>query len=152
MMAGNGPDSAAPMNRSALLLVAIAWLTACGGGAKREASTLSAAVERFRRADNASKPVQAQTVAGVACSDSRVCGAKRACLAAIDPTARALSLKDEVARLLVDIQDKRLSPDSPEARALPGKLDEAETLLHEGRAKMSECERKMADLAIELGV
>jgi hypothetical protein len=141
------------IGRSVLgLVVAALGSGACAGGAKREASSLAAAVERYRRAESSAKGVQAQTVAGLACSDSRVCEAKRACVAAIDPTARALALKDEVARRVADIQDKRLSPDSPEARSLPGKLDEAETLLREGRAHMPECERKLADLAIELGV
>jgi hypothetical protein len=130
------------------LLLAGLLSTACHGSAKREASALAAAVDRFRRADNASKPAQAQTVAAVTCSDQRVCDAKQACLAAIDPTSRALALKDEVARRVVDIQDKRLSPTSPEAQALPGKLDEAEILLREGRTRMPVCEKRLADLVL----
>ena len=80
------------------------------------------------------------------CSDAEVCAAKQACLAAIDPTTRALSLKDEVAARVVDIQAKRLAPDAPEADALPGKLDQAELLLREGRAKMTVCDAKLAAL------
>jgi hypothetical protein len=131
--------------------IAAATFVACSGGAKREASSLLAAVDRYRRADNSSKAAESQIVAGVACSDAKVCGAKRACLDAIEPTARALNLKDEVARRLADIQGKRLTPDSSEAQALPGKLDEAEKLLHEGRSKMPDCERKLTDLQIEYG-
>ena len=134
------------------VLLAGVLTAACHGGAKREATGLAAAIDRYRRADDASKPAQAQTVAGVPCSDPKVCDAKRACLAAIDPTSRALALKDEVARRVVDIQDKRLSPASPEAQALPGKLDQAETLLREGRTKMPECEKLLADLVIAFGV
>jgi hypothetical protein len=90
-------------------------------------------------------------VAGVACTDAKVCTAKRACLAAIDPTARALALKDEVVRRVADLEEKRLSPESPEAQALPGKLDEAERLLREGRAKMPDCEKQLTDLQLEYG-
>ena len=139
-------------SRVVLLALGVSFGASCGGGAKREASSLAAAVDRYRRADQTAKSVQAQGVASVACSDSRVCDAKRACVAAIDPTARAIALKDEVARRVVDIQEGRLSPDSPDARTLPGELDEAETLLREGRARMPECEKKLADLSMDLGV
>lgn len=137
---------------SLCLLLAALLSTACHGSAKREASALTTAVDRYRRADNASKPAQAQTVAAVTCSDPRVCDAKQACLAAIEPTSRALALKDEVARRIADIQSNRLSPTSPEAQALPGKLEEAETLLREGRTRMPACEKRLADLVLELGV
>jgi hypothetical protein len=68
------------------------------------------------------------------------------------PTARALVLKDEVARKLDDIEHGRLSRDSPEASALAGKLDEAEKLLAEGREKWSSCERSLGALRIQYGV
>lgn len=118
-------------------------LAACAGGARRESAALSDAVDRYRRADNGSKASQGQSVAAVACTVGEVCAAKQACLAAIDPTTRALALKDEVAARLVDIQAKRLAPDAPEADALPGKLDEAERLLHEGRTQMAECDARL---------
>ncbi len=140
------------MTRAALALVAAASVIACAGAAKREASILVAAVDRYRRADSASKPAEAQTVAAVSCTDTKVCGAKRACLAALDPTARALAIKDEVARRITDLQERRLAPDSPEAQALPAKLDEAEKLLREGRAKMPDCEKQLTDLQVEYGV
>jgi hypothetical protein len=140
------------MMRPKFALVAVAALVACAGSAKREASILVAAVDRYRRADSVSKTAEAQRVAAVACTDAKVCGAKRACLAALDPTARALALKDEVARRVTDLQEKRLAPDSPEAEALPGKLDEAEKLLREGRAKMPDCEKLLTDLQMDYGV
>ncbi len=140
------------MRPSMLALACAGSLLACAGSAKREASILVAAVDRYRRADSTSKPAEAQTVAAVACTDAKVCEAKRACLAALDPTARALALKDEVARRVTDLQEKRLEPDSPEARALPGKLDEAEKLLREGRAKMPDCEKLLTDLQMDYGV
>jgi hypothetical protein len=124
----------------------------CAGATKREARALISAMDRFRHASDASRAADAQAISDVACSDQRVCDAKRACLAAIDPTTRALGLKDEVAHRLADLEQKRLSPDSPDARALPGKLDEAEKLLREGRAKMLDCEKKLNDLELEYGV
>ncbi len=117
-----------------------------GSAARRESAALSDAVDRYRRADNASKPNQRQTVLAVACTDAEVCAAKQVCLAAIDPTTRALTLKDEVAARLLDIQTARLAPDAPEANALPAKLDEAERLLHEGRTKMSDCDTRLTTL------
>jgi hypothetical protein len=121
-------------------------LCACGGPAKREAVSLADAVDRYRRADGASRAAQMDAVAAVSCTDAGVCEAKRACLAAIEPTTRALALKDEVTLRLGDIEHKRVAPDSPEARALPEALEEAGRLLEEGRVKMADCERKLTDL------
>jgi len=97
------------------------------------------------------KESQQQGVVAVACTDAEVCAAKQVCLAAIVPTTRALVLKDEVAARLGDLQAKRLAPDAPEADALPAKLDEAERLLHEGRAKMTECDAKLVGLRVRHG-
>jgi len=141
-----------PLGRAAALLLAVAAVGACGGTAKREARSLIAAVDRYRHAEAPAMASRADAVAAVACTDPAVCDAKRACLAAITPTTRAFALKDEVARGLGDIEQKRLSRDSPDARALPAKLDEAEALLREGRAKMTACEDKLAVLQVEHGV
>jgi hypothetical protein len=139
--------------RVALLAVALAsTLSACGGAAKRETASLAAAVDRYRSADGASRAARAEGIAAVVCTDARVCDTKQTCLAAIDATGRALALKDEVASRLVDIEQKRLAPDAPEAAALPGKLDEAERLLGEGRAKMASCEKGLTDLRTQYGV
>jgi hypothetical protein len=123
----------------------------CAAPARREAGSLLAAVDRYQRADNASKAALVQAVAAVACSDQGVCDAKRACLDAIEPTAQALALKDEVSARVDDLQAKRLAPDAPEAQALPGKLDLATKLLGEGRSKMPACEKKLADLRVAYG-
>ncbi len=136
----------------ALLVVAFASsLAACGNPGKREAATLSDAVDRYRRAADASKEAEGKAVAAVVCSDARVCEAKQACVAAIEPTTRALALKDEVARSLIELEQKRLAPDSPEAEALPGKLDEAERLLKDGRAGMARCDARLTDLRVAFG-
>jgi hypothetical protein len=132
----------------ALCALAGAVLPACTGGAKHEASALSDAVDRFRRATGAASTPAATEVAAVECTDAQVCEAKAACVAAIDPTARALALKDEVGARLADIEAARVTPDSPEAQALPGKLDDASRLLREGHEKMELCERRLTDLRI----
>jgi hypothetical protein len=137
---------------SAFVVLALATASAaCTGAGKREAASLSEAVDRYRHADDASKETQGRAVAAVACTDQRVCDAKQTCLAAIEPTTRALALKDEVMHRLGDLEQKRLAPDSPEAQALPGKLDEAERLLKDGRAKMTACDAKLAELRTQLG-
>jgi hypothetical protein len=130
----------------------LSTLAACSGPGKREAQTLVDAVDRYRRADDPSKEAYGKAVAAVACTDSRVCDAKVACVAAIEPTTHALALKDEVARLLVELEEKRLAPDAPEAAALPGKLDEAERLLKDGRAGMARCDARLTDLRVAFGV
>ncbi len=135
-----------------LLTFAALALAECAGSAKRESAALIGAVDRYRRADNASKAGLVESISGVACTDAQVCDAKQACLAAIEPTARALRLKDEVTLRLSDIEHKRLALDEPEAQALPDKLDEATRLLTEGRAKMTDCEKKLTDLRLLHGV
>lgn len=135
-----------------LTLLVLATITACSGSGKREAATLADAVDRYRRADDTAKEAQGKAVAALSCTDARVCDAKQACVAAMEPTTRGLALKDEVVRRLADLEQKRLAPDSPEAEALPGKLDEAERLLKDGRAKMSTCDARLTDLRVAFGV
>jgi hypothetical protein len=123
-------------------------LSGCSNPAKREAKALSEAVDRFSRA---STPAQAQVVDAVPCTDERVCDAKRICMEALDPTAQALALKDEVGVKVADLEAARLAPDSAAAKDLPGKLDEASRLLREGHAKMHECDAKLTDLRVTYG-
>jgi hypothetical protein len=132
------------------LAVAIV-LSACTATAKHEADTLASAVEAYRRTEGPMKPARARAVSEVRCSDARVCDAKAACVAAVDGTTQALAIKDEVAARVGDIQDGALDRGSPEAQALPGKLDEAERLLKEGRDQMRACDEKLAKLRLEVG-
>jgi hypothetical protein len=137
---------------AAFAALALAGLAGCqSGAAKRESSALADAVDRYRTAGDAAKSVQAQGVLGLACTEAAVCAAKRVCMAAIEPTTRALELKNEVTRRLADLEQKRLSPDSPEAEGLPAKLDEATRLLQEGRTKMNDCDKSLALLRVEFG-
>jgi hypothetical protein len=126
----------------------LAVLAACTAAGKRETVALTSAVDGFLHASGPTAIAQAQAVGTVACTDDRVCAAKKICVDAIDPTARAMSLKDEVSQRLADIEAAKLAPNSPEASALPAKLDDASRLLREGHDKMQACEKSLADLAV----
>lgn len=143
--------TSAPMSRAILLAVPLLSL-ACTGAARSEAASLVHAVDAYRKAPPESKAERAKSVGDVACSDAKVCDAKQTCVAAIDATVRAIALKDEVAARVSDIEKGTLPADSPEARALPAKLDEAEHLLQDGRAKMATCDARLLDLHVEYGV
>ncbi|MGD0676909.1 MAG: hypothetical protein ABSC94_15960 [Polyangiaceae bacterium] len=126
-------------------------LGSCTGAARRETSALFEAVDHYRRAAEPSKASQGQALIGLVCTDAAVCEAKRVCSEAVEPTTRALQLKSEVTARMLDLEQKRLAPGAPEAEALPAKLDEAAHLLEVGRAKMTECERRLADLRVRYG-
>lgn len=131
------------------LVVAVALVglvAACESPKQREGASLTTAVERFRQAENVEKPARVEAVKAVACTAPEVCTAKAACLAAIEPTAKALSLKAEVERALSDLGSGKLARGSPEAEALPKKLDEAEALLKQGRDAMPRCDEALGGL------
>jgi len=136
-----------------LIVVAAGLLAAvgCTATAKHEADTLASAVEAYRRTEGPMKPARARAVSEVTCSDARVCDAKTVCVAAVDATTQAMALKDEVAARVSDIEHGALDRASPEAQALPGKLDEAERLLKEGRDQMRMCDEKLAKLRLGIG-
>jgi hypothetical protein len=137
---------------AALGLVLAALIPACTSGAgKRETSALIDAVEGFRRADAASRAAKVRELGAVPCSEAPVCEARRVCVEAAAPTTQALRLKDEVAARVADIEQKHLAADAPEAEALPAQLDEAAKLLEAGHRKMTECERRLADLRVQYG-
>ncbi len=146
------------MTFARLVVLASVTLAGCGTPAKGEARALVHAVDTFRRGNgSASSPslpraAQVQAVREVPCSDSRVCAARDACVAAIAPTAQALAIKDQVALRLSDIEARRLAPDAVEAQALPGQLDEATRLLAEGRSKMAVCDEQLAELTVKFAL
>jgi hypothetical protein len=138
-------------SRAAAVILALA-LIHCANSGKREAATLSDAIDRFRRADSgAARTAQAAAVAAVACTEGRVCDTKKTCVEAIDPTVKAMALKDEVASKIADIEGGKLAADSDDARSLPGKLDEATHLLGEGHRKMGQCDSMLTDLRVLYG-
>jgi hypothetical protein len=140
------------MLRAFLVAVTVAGaLSGCHDAPKRETAALLNAVDFFRRADAAGRAERVRAIEGLPCTDARVCEAKGICVAAVEPTARALALKDEVTARVADLEQKRLPPDAPEVQDLPTKLDEATHLLEAGRAKMTECEAKLVDLRVAFG-
>ena len=133
------------------LLLAAPLSGACASG-KHEAASLVTAVDAYRHASGPDKVNLAKGVEIIACSVDKVCAAKTACVAAIEPTVKAIQIKDEVAARVADIEKGKLAPDSPEAKALPGKLDDAEKLLKDGREKMGACDARLTDLHVDFGV
>jgi hypothetical protein len=131
--------------------LAVCVLACPGGAAKRESAALTEAVDRYRNADEGAKSERAQGVLALACTDATVCDAKRICMAAIEPTTKALALKNEVAQRLNDLDQKKLLPDSPDVAALPDKLEQASRLLQEGRSKMADCDKRLAELRVQFG-
>jgi hypothetical protein len=125
------------------------WLVcaaAACSSAKQEAAALVAAIDRFHRADNTEKPARAKSIARVACTDAEVCETKKLCETATTATADALILKVEVEARLAELESGALAKTDDVAKALPGKLDEAEQKLKEGHAAMPACDQKVLAL------
>ncbi|MBS2020475.1 MAG: hypothetical protein JST00_46895 [Deltaproteobacteria bacterium] len=133
-----------------LRIVALSLLSMCGfacdSAEKREAEQVVFAVERFRRADNPSKPAAVETLRAIKCTAEDVCRARDACLASAEATARALKLKSEVEQGLTAIERDAMPKDSEDARLLPFKLDEAENLLKEGFDRLGPCDDQLMAL------
>ena len=134
-----------------LILVVPLGSVACASGAKREAASLAAAVERYRRAGNSDKRTEANLLAAVFCADREVCDAKTACVAVSEPTSKGLGLKSEVERGMADLEAKRITPESPAAQELAQKLEDASRLLERGRAALASCDEKILNLRLKYG-
>jgi hypothetical protein len=104
------------------------------------------AVDRFRKAENSGKPAAVEALRAVKCSAADVCKARDACLASAEATAKAMRLKSEVEQGLSAIEKDATPRDSNEARALPAKLDEAESLLKEGFSLLPACDDEIMAL------
>ena len=115
-------------------------LPGCESGARQEAAQVVEAVDRFRKAENPAKPAAVEALRAVKCSAADVCKARDACLASAEATAKAMRLKSEVEQGLSAVEKDATPRDSDEARALPAKLDEAESLLKEGFSLLPACD------------
>jgi hypothetical protein len=128
-------------------IVAALLLPACtSGNARQEAQQVAEAMDRFRKADNASKPSTVATLRAVKCTVTDICKARDACLASAEATSKSLVLKNEVEQGLSAVEKGTTPKDSAEARALGPKLDEAETLLKEGFAALPACDDQIMAL------
>lgn len=128
-------------------VAAVTALSAIGcSGRKQEAAQVVEAMNRFRKADNAAKPSTIEALRGVKCTATDVCQARDACLASAEATVKALRLKSEVEQGLGAIEKDAMARDSADAKALPAKLDEAESLLKEGFAALPACDDQVMAL------
>jgi hypothetical protein len=130
----------------AALLGASALVPGCESGARQEAAQVVEAVDRFRKAENPAKPAAVEALRAVKCSAADVCKARDACLASAEATAKAMRLKSEVEQGLSAVEKDATPRDSDEARALPAKLDEAESLLKEGFSLLPACDDEIMGL------
>jgi hypothetical protein len=128
-----------------LAIAALLILVACDGD-RPDAERVITAVDRYRRAENPEKPARADDLRATPCSAADVCRAKEACLASAEPTAKALRLKQEVEKTLGAVERGELPQDSPEARALPKKLDDAEAFLKDGFDHLTSCDAEIIAL------
>jgi hypothetical protein len=127
---------------AALLPLAL-LLLACETADRRDAQSVTMAVARFRVADLPSTPAAVDALKKTPCATVDSCAARDTCAEAGDATARALVLKEEVGRTIAAVEAGTVAKDSPEARALEGKLDEAEALLKKGHDALPACDEKL---------
>lgn len=118
----------------------------CDSAERRDAETVVAAVSRFRTAESASAPAMVEALKATPCNRSDTCKARDECASTGDATARAVRLKNEVERGLAAIERGTLAKDSPEAKELPRKLDDAEVLLKQGFDGLGKCDEAVQAL------
>jgi hypothetical protein len=131
--------------------LAVVVVTSCASG-KREAASLVAAVDRYRKAEMGAKGPLADAIAAVACSTPEVCAAKEACVASARPTVEGIALKAEVEAALADLHAGKLTQEEAASRGLAQKLDRATQLLDDGHAKLPACDAKITAMRLEYGL
>jgi hypothetical protein len=131
--------------------VVLVAATSCAPG-KRESASLVEAVDRYRRAEMASKGPLADALDAVPCSVSEVCAAKAACVAASRPTAEGVALKAEVEWSLAALHAGKITQEEAASRNLPAKLGRAGQLLDEGYAKLPVCDARITALRLQYGL
>ncbi len=139
------PARAHAMKVAALVVVGL-LASACNSGSRQEAAQVVEAVSRFRKADNPAKPATVESLRAVKCSAADVCRARDACLAAAEATSKGLRIKSEVEQGLLALDAGVMTKESAAARALPAKLDEAESLFNEGFAALPPCDDQIIAL------
>lgn len=139
------------MKQIVLVLVLALAAPGCSSG-KREAASLVAAVDRYRRAEMAAKSPLADALTEVPCTDDEVCAAKLACVASAGPTVKGASLKAEVEKALADLRSGKLTQEQASQEGLPQKLEQASSLLSEGEGKLGRCEALITALRLKYGL
>jgi hypothetical protein len=132
--------------------VALAFgLLSCTSG-KKEAASLVAAVDRYRRAEMAAKAPLADAIADLSCNDQEVCTAKLACVASAGPTVKGEALKVEVEQALAGLHAGKVTQEQVAQQGLPQKLEEASSLLAEGEGKLGRCDALITALRLKYGL
>lgn len=121
-------------------------LVGCDGAERRDAETVLIAVRRFRTADHSMTVAALEALKATRCVAPDACRTRDACVAAGDPTVKALRLKAEVEKGLAALDQGRLTADSPDAQQLPKKLAEAEALLKQGHDGLAACDEHVQAL------
>ncbi len=135
------------MSRLLASLVFILLAIGCADPAKREAASVVAAVDRFRRAEYPGKPALLGPLKDVPCMDRDVCAAKDACVAHAEAMVLAITMKTEVQQRL---DEPDAGPLDLETRAaLLTKLDDASHLLDKGRTLQASCDQKTLELKMK---
>jgi hypothetical protein len=127
------------------MLIAIGAV-GCDGAERRDAESVVMAVTRFRTADHAATPAMVEALRMTPCSAPDVCKTRDDCVAVGQATSKALKLKAEVEKGLAALERGTLPKDSAEAKELPKKLDDAETLLKEGHEGLAKCDEQVQAL------
>jgi hypothetical protein len=127
-------------------LVLLLCFSGCGSPERRDAAVVTAAIARFRSATFAETRAAVEALAATPCAYADSCAARDACVASGVLTSNALGLKAEVEHGLRELERGKLSKTSPEAEALPRKLDEAEALLARSKAELSTCDERTRGL------
>jgi hypothetical protein len=126
--------------------IALIVLGGCDSTERRDAEVVLTAIARFRAADNASTPAMVDALKATPCVAPDACKAKDECVTTGEATAKALRLKAELEIGIGALERGTLAKDSPEAQALPKKLDEAETLLKQGHDGLAKCDEQVQAL------
>jgi hypothetical protein len=121
-------------------------LASCDSAERRDAETVIVAVTRFRTADNASTPAMVDALKATPCTAPDACKTRDDCVSTGEATAKALRLKAEVEKGLSALEKGTLAKDSPDAKELPKKLDEAEILLKQGHDGLARCDEQVQAL------
>lgn len=145
-MIARGPTKAVSRLRLALAAVGAVAVAACDGAERRDAETVLIGVNRFRTADFGTTPAAVDALKATPCTTPEACQTRDVCLAAGEPTAKALRLKAEVEKGLAALERGTLAKDSPQAQELPKKLDEADVLLQKGRSSLPACDEHVQAL------
>ena len=123
-----------------LLLLAPVVMAACDGPDRREAQNIANLVGRIRN-DSSASPDDLKVAQ---CTQPEICQTRDACFKSLDATSKAIHLQREIELKLTDIEGGKMSKTSPEALALPKKLDDATRFNDEGHDALPLCDERLA--------